>query len=1135
MWKKTPVAILSLLSAFAMASFVWNSRAEDFEFFEQHIRPVLVDNCYKCHSATSEKVKGGLLLDTRDGLLKGGDTSPAIVPGDPDKSLLIKAVRYADPDLQMPPKNKKLSEGQIADLVAWVKMGAPDPRTAPASSTTAAAQKPAYDFAAARRQWAFHAPNDPPVPEVKDKVWAKSPIDHFILARLEEKKLKPAPPADKRTLIRRATFDLTGLPPTPQETAAFLQDNSPDAFAKVVDRLLASPRYGERWGRHWLDVVRYTDSLDARGVGSEGDIAEAWRYRDWVVDAFNADLPYNQFILEQIAGDRLQPKDRNAVDTNAIVATGMYAIGNWGNGDADNDKILTDIADDQVDVTGRAFLGLTLSCARCHDHKFDPIPTADYYSLAGIFFSSHILPKLAPKGSGEFLLRIPLAAPAELDRRTQREARIARLEKEIADTSDHELALLAKKLLPQTADYLLAAADHRNQSTATELADSPHSSISKPGFQPEPELLQQWTDYLGFGDFKLLSTVIRDAASQPGLYALHNAANADTPSGVINTTDKEIAFLTIKMPAQTVAVHPSPTGGVAVAWKSPIAGKIQIKGGVTDADPNCGDGIEWVINARVAGTSRPLASGAFPNGGAQVFNDGKGAGSLASLEVQAGDMVEVVVLPKAEYSCDTTLVDLNIVEQGGAKRTWNLAKDMLPVVQEGRPPYADHLGNQSVWYFYDMNGQAAPADSTAGSPMAKWLELVRRHAPRPEMETAAKEIQAALLAPDATNSAVSKLYKDITTPRSPFWASLRQVEKYFPEPVQKSLGKSETELAALKQNPPPPLTMALGLQEGGVPESPHAGIHDVKIHMRGRYDHLGDLVPRRFPQLLAGDDRKPITEGSGRLQLARWVASPQNPLTARVMVNRIWQHHFGEGIVRTPNNYGKLGTPPTHPELLDYLAHRFVGSGWSIKAMHRAIMLSAAYQQSSTPDPATLAADPDNLLFGHINRQRLESESLRDSLLDVAGKLDPAMGGPSIRDLTINRRTLYVTTVRSDRATYQFLFDAADPNAIVEKRLDSTVAPQALFLLNHPFVLEQTKALAQRALKMSANDRARIEWLYQLLYNRHATRQEIKIGQRALAQAASAATKSATTKSPTDAWEEYCQVLLCANEFIYVD
>jgi len=322
------------------------------------------------------------------------------------------------------------------------------------------------------------------------------------------------------------------------------------------------------------------------------------------------------------------------------------------------------------------------------------------------------------------------------------------------------------------------------------------------------------------------------------------------------------------------------------------------------------------------------------------------------------------------------------------------------------------------------------------------------------------------------------------------------------------------------------------LQDGGVPESPHAGVHDVKIHIRGKYDRLGEIAPRHFPKILAGENQPAITNGSGRLELARWISSPENPLTARVMMNRIWQHHFGEGIVRTPNNYGKLGTPPTHPELLDFLAGEFVKSGWSIKAMHRALMLSSVYQQSSIPNPATLKADPDNLLFGRMNRQRLESEALRDSLLAISGKLDLGMTGPAIRDFTTSRRTLYVMTIRSDRATYQALFDAADPTAIVDKRNNSTVSPQALFLLNHPFVLAQSEKLAERVGKSNLkNDRQKIEWLYENIFGRLPASAEMKIASHALALARSE-NKNDPEKS---AWQQYCQILLCSNEFIFVD
>ena len=641
------------------------------------------------------------------------------------------------------------------------------------------------DVETARSTWAFSLPRDHSVPQVHNTAWCQSPIDHFILARLEEKGLKPAHPADKRALIRRAYFDLIGLPPKPEEVEAFISDPSPDAFAKVVDHLLASPHYGGRWGRHWLDVVRYADAFDSRSVQGdhigEGDISEAWRYRDWVVKAFNDDLPYDQFIINQIAGDLLPAREPSGINVDGLVATTMYVIGNWPVGDADKEKMMTDIVDDQIDVTGRAFLGVTLACARCHDHKFDPITQKDYYGLAGIFFSSHVLPSPGAKTAGSPVLRVPLAKAEVVEPRRKYEEAIAEIQKKIA------------------------------------------ARAGKPKDDPNRQLLRD-------------------------------------------------------------------------------------------------------------------------------------------------------------------------------------------------------------------------------------------------------------------------------------------------------------ELAKLKETAPLAYDSADAMQEGGVPQSQYEGVHDWYVLARGQYDRKGDLVSRGFPRLLAGDRQAPITRGSGRLELAHWIASPDNPMTAKVMVNRIWQHHFGEGIVRTPNNFGKLGEPPSHPELLDWLALRFIDSGWSMKQMHRLIMLSAAYQQSSDGDVATLRADPENRLFGRMNRQRLEAEPLRDAMLAASGTLDETPGGPSTRDINSHRRTLYLMTIRSDRSNYRMLFDAADPTAIADHRIDSTVAPQALFLMNDPFVLNRAAALSARVQAQHLPDnRARVDWIYRKLFNRPPTAKEIAIARSILAI------------GNEEEWQQYCQLLLCSNEFAYID
>jgi hypothetical protein len=1089
-------------------------RSEDFSFFEKKIRPVLAESCFECHSTSSKKVKGGLLLDSREGLLKGGENGPAVVAGKADESLLIKAIRYTDKDLQMPPKDKKLADSVIADFEKWVAMGATYPETPAVLSRE-------EQLVEARKRWPFKKTEAVSPPVVKEGSWPVTDLDRFILAKLEDKSLRPAPPAEKRTLIRRATYDLTGLPPTVEEVEVFLADKSPNAFAKVIDGLLDSPHYGEKWGRHWLDVVRYTDSLDARGIGGEGDISEAYRYRDWVVNAFNSDLPYDQFIMQQIAGDIL-PGASGSFNTNGLIATGVYVIGEWGTGDADKEKMLTDIIDDQIDVTGRAFLGLTLACARCHDHKFDPILTKDYYGLAGIFFSSHILPNPGVKTAGSPVLRIPMASPDAVAERASLQKKIKEGERRIEELSEEALVRFAKNSISQTARALATVAYYKNKGAGGNLAE-----VARESSVPEA-LARAWMEYLGWSDQKLLSKLVRDVSGIRGVDAW-KLASADNPSAMINATDQAVAITTLTLPPKSVSVHPSPKAGVGVAWQSPMHGKVSITGSITDSDDKCGDGVDWMIGLRKASGLSEIAKGTIPNGGKSSLDNV----SLRSLEVLPGDRLELIVGPKGAYECDTTTVNLHVAELESTKREWDLAKEA--VAGERVNPLGDGRGNGEVWSFFDAAGASSGGtDIPEDSILARWRATTNNA----ERNDLAWNLQCALIdfrdagGQVSTNDPNYKIFATITNPKGAFWASTRGNLDLLPSGFTSGVKNVRMEVAALKQQLGPAFPVAHGLREGGTPQTPYEGFHDAKVHIRGRYDRLGDVVPRHFPRVVAGDDQPQISEGSGRLQLAKWVASPENPMTARVMVNRIWQHHFGEGIVRTPNNFGKLGTPPTHPELLDYLAVQFVKSGWSVKAMHRMMMLSSTYQQSTVPRPQTFQADPDNLLFGHMNRRRLESEELRDSLLVAGGKLDPSLGGPPIRDLNIFRRTLYVMTVRSDRATYQSLFDAADPVGIVEKRINSTVAPQALFLMNHPFALAQSRALAERAALQSQDERKVLDWLYLNLYSRPPNDREMEIGLAAMGVARKNGPEGASISA---AWEPYCQVLLCANEFIYLD
>jgi hypothetical protein len=930
---------------------------------------------------------------------------------------------------------------------------------------------------AADPNWAFKPPGTPTPPGVKDAAWVRDPIDRFILAKLEEKGLKPATPADRRTLIRRVTFDLTGLPPTPAAVEAFVNDKSPNAYEKVIDRLLASPAYGERWGRHWLDLVRYCDSFDARGSGGEGDCAAAWRYRDWVVDALNRDLPYDRFIRTQLAGDVLDlPPDERV---GGVIATGMLAIGNWGGGDADKEKLLTDIADDQVDVVGRTILGLTLACARCHDHKFDPVSQKDYYALAGIFFSTHILPNVGPKTDGPPMLRIPLETPAGAKLRQEREQRQKSAEKELVAARAALRDSLLRRLREELPAHLLAVYDHTDAAELAKVArerklDPRWLRIARDPLKPAGAILANHT---------------ADLLGKPGLHGWRN--DADCPSFVANTAAAEVQFLTIRLPPKTVAIHPGPASDAAVVWTSPADAQVTVRGRVTDFDPNCGDGIAWELRVVPAvGEVRSLAAGAIDNGRGEEF----GMAKTLSATVAAGDRVELVVNRRAEYSCDTTGVELTIAV---GDRKWDLAADWLAAVPAGP-------ARVGPWAVEDL-GPATAIPPAVRKALAAWADAGKLD--RAGLEAAARAAADAVAARGG----------------APFLPTTGNLDEWAEADDRAKLDPLAGEVAALKKELAAPRPFANGVQEGGVPGSPHAGAHDVKVHLRGRYDRLGESVPRGFPEIIRGANPPTITAGSGRKELADWITHPDHPLTARVIVNRVWQFHFGEGIVRTPSNFGALGEPPTHPDLLDYLARTFVDDGWSPKKLHRRILLSATYRQSAAADPKVIAADPDNRLWGRHSRHRLEAEAIRDSLLEVAGKLDPARGGPSVKDFDSPRRTLYLTTVRSDRTGFGPLFDVADSTAPVDRRTVSTVAPQALFLMNHPFVRRQAEAFADRVLSQSATEDGRLDYAHRVAFGRPPTDEERKLGHEVV------------KPGGRTAWAEWCHLLMQANEFVTVE
>lgn len=772
--------------------------------FETHVRPILEEHCLKCHG--SAKQWASLRLDSREAILKGGDSGPAAVAGQPDESLLIRAVRHDDENLKMP-QDDRLTDAQIEILTGWVKSGLPFPAASAASGRN---RDPNH--------WAFIPPAEVVIPKVQNSAWPQSDLDRFVLARLEAAGLPPAPKADKRSLIRRVTFDLTGLPPTPAEISAFLNDQRPEAYQELIERLLSSPAYGERWGRHWLDIARYADS---NGLDENVAHGNAWRYRDYVVRSFNADKPFDQFIREQLAGDQLEASSED-VRNELLTATGFLSIGPKVLAEVNMPKMRMDIVDEQIDTVGRVFLGMTFGCARCHDHKFDPIDAADYYGLAGIFKST------------------------------------------------------------------------RTMDTYTKVA--------------------KWHE------------------------------------------------------------HP---------LKSAEATRMQ-------AD----------YDAQVAAKKKELES-----------------------TISTADEALQASLP------------------GGA-----------------------------------------------------------------------------------------------TLPESR--------ESQYPEATRAALTKLREELAALEKTPPE-LPSSMGVTEDE--------IADVPIHLRGNPSRLGDVVPRHVPAVMKGP-ALPVFSGqhSGRRELAEWLVNDRHPLTSRVLVNRIWRWHFGRGLVASADNFGLLGEKPSHPELLDWLATEFIRRKWSLKEMHRLILLSNTYQQSTLVSSDAASADPDNRLWSRFPVRRLAAEEIRDSLLFVSGQLDTTMGGSLLKvknrgylfdhtsidttDYNSPRRSLYLPVIRNNVFEMFQLLDFPDPAVPTGDRATTTVAPQALMMMNSDFVMQAADALAERALKTDSTDSERVKDIYLICLGREASETEISQDLKLIQDTLQ--TFSSDSRPDKDrliaAWSVACQVVLASSEFVYL-
>lgn len=943
------------------------NEADGIEFFEKKIRPVLAERCYECHSE-GKKIKAGLRLDISEGWIVGGDSGPAILPGNVKESRFIRAIHYVDNEMEPMPPKSALPREEIALFEEWIRRGAPAPKT---SMEKVEPKLSGLSITEGKKFWAFIAPTQPVTPPSPSQQarWPRTDIDRFIAAGWEEKKHAPTIDSDRRTLIRRAYFDLIGLPPAPDQIEAFVADARPDAFARVVDPLLASTHFGERWGRHWLDVARFAESS---GGGRTLLFKEAWRYRDYVIDAFNRDLPFDHFIREQIAGDLL-PHANIEERTRKLTATAFLALGPTNYEEQNKGALRMDIVDEQLDTIGKGFLGLTIGCARCHDHKFDPVPTRDYYALAGIFYSTRTLHNYTDNVARWVDVPLPLEPAAEQTLQTHR-----------------------KKIAALEAKLKTLRATEKSNASASGDADLTHG-------KPLP------------------------IASLPGI--------------VLDET-----------------------------------------------------------KARVVGEWSPSTSGGrhIGEGYLQDRNEGKGAKTVTfSPTLPRSGRYEVrLAYPSAENHAPN--VPITILHADG--------ETTLKIDQRQRPPIGGRFISLGQFRF-EQNGQGyvlISNEGTTGHVVVDALQLIPLEAP-------------------TENAPVA------TAKGSPGAAS--------------ALKQLEAELRTLvARTPKRPQTM-------GVTEAEDIG--DTEIRIRGNIRALGAKVPRGFLQVAMVEPAPAFSpKESGRLQLADWIASPANPLTARVIANRTWAWLLGAGLVRTVDNFGTTGEQPSHPALLDYLAQQFVAGGWSTKNLIRTIMLSRTYQLATTPTPGMAGADPDNRLLTHANRRRLDAEQIRDTILWTSGALDLALGGPNIGQgpqgaanlpvdaeygykFTDTRRSVYTPAFRNQRLELFEVFDFADVNAPIGQRNVSTVAPQALFLMNHPFVIAQAKLAAERALATTdRSDPTLIQEAYQLTLGRPPTRREHEIAREFITAGGGI---GETTVTRADVWAQLYQALFSCVDFRYLN
>lgn len=1075
-------------------------------FFESKIRPLFARHCHACHSDQSGKAKGGLTLDTHAGRQKGGDNGKAIIAGDVEKSPLIAAVRYADPDFQMPPSGK-ISVAEIADLEKWIKDGAFDPREPDAAATSQRTTETPVRV----DHWAFKTPIRPTIPEVANHAWATNEIDRFILAGIEAQGIRPAPRADRRTLIRRATQDLHGVWPTIDEVTAFERDESPDAWTKVIDRLLASPRYGERQARRWLDLVRYADS---NGLDENLALGNAWRYRDWVVGAFNDDMPYDRFVTEQIAGDLLPPSDDEKKDFSRWTAGGLFVLGPKMLAEQDKQKLTADVVDENIDVLSKTVMGLTIACARCHDHKFDPIATRDYYALAGILRSTATMENLA------FVSRWKqreLATKAEIAQRDAWRAKREKVEKSLRESGEIADRRLRSAAVSRIGRFLVAAERLGRRAVCLEAEEASRTNLL--------------TDRDQFGTADATFARTGSGGKQFAEY------DVTVPSGSRWALDVRMAAeesrpMRLLVNGQVVAE--AALGAVTGSWRP--------------------DGLTWVLAAEFdllpgRNVVRFERDGSIPHLDALVLRPTPDESAEPMDGALARELTDnfLLLLVRGSRTKDPMfeLWRSVAVHDGDdfSSRAEKTVAELRERRESGSLPGLRVLG--------------AVLDGPTPRSLDDWAQ--RFQTVFSMIADKAKRRLESGKTDGFSDPEEERVRKFLTEPSGPLHFSLAMKESLYAEADRAAVVEARQKLADLDRRRPPDFPKVLAVADGEIKDSP--------VFIRGNHLTPGkESVPRGFPKILTDvcPGESPSAKSSGRLELAKWLFDPAHPLTARVAVNRLWQGHFGRGIVASASNFGLRGDPPSDPALLDWLATRLIDRKWSLKAMHREIMTSSTYMQSAFTDAAAVAKDPANSRFGRQKRRRLEAEELRDSALALSEELDWTMGGTLLMvgdgDYVTNdqsadaarysspRRSIYLPIVRNSLYDLYQTFDYNDAGVHIESRPETTVANQALYLLHAPLFVDAAATLATRAEKEApADDGARIEWIYRRIFQRSPTAEEAKLAddfvRRIVAEESEARTvptAGGTPPEPADAnrkkaWSSLVHVLLMSADANYVE